>query len=643
MDVVDPGALAWALEEQQRSRARLGEVLLSAGLVRRDHMHRALARVWDCDFVDLRKAALDAELAKPHDPAVMVREGWIPYAREDGVTLVATSEEPTPERAAALADRLGVEQIEFVATSDWDVADAVERVFRAEIADDAANALHRRDRRLSARGGLSAVQIGFGVLALLVIAAGVALEPVTTLVVTAITLNAILIVAIGFKLVISLVGWRAVQRGEDEDVPAIPAHELPRYTILVPMYGEAAVMGDLIRSMEAIDYPPERLQVLLLLEEEDYDTIAAARAALSPGNIRIVVVPDGQPRTKPRACNVGLLLASGEHLVIYDAEDRPEPHQLREAVGLFRVVPENVTCLQSRLNWFNSTENVLTRLFTLEYSYWFDYMLAGLDRLRLPLPLGGTSNHFRTSALREAGGWDAFNVTEDADLGVRSHVLGQRVGVMAATTYEEAVTRVRAWIPQRTRWIKGYIQTTIVHSRNPLRMLSSLGVRGSIGFVALIAGTPIAFLITPIVWAFFGLWMASLAGAPTPDPLPGVFGVIGLVNLVASNAALVLLHALAVVRRRWWRLAPFALLAPLYWFLHSYAAWRALKQMFTDPYRWEKTQHGLTDEVQPQLATRITALEAALAETAATSLETAPTAGGGADPHHDRTDRSDSA
>ena len=221
-----------------------------------------------------------------------------------------------------------------------------------------------------------------------------------------------------------------------------------------------------------------KLQVLLLMEADDDETIAAAKAARPPDHVRFVVVPAGGPQTKPKACNVGLALAEGEFLVIYDAEDRPEPGQLREVVARFLETPDDVVCLQARLNYFNARENLLTRMFTLEYSFWFDDMLPGLDAMRLPIPLGGTSNHFRVSALRELGGWDPYNVTEDADLGVRAAAEGKTVGIIESTTWEEACSEWKAWIRQRTRWIKGYMVTALVHMRRP-RQLSARRARAA--------------------------------------------------------------------------------------------------------------------------------------------------------------------
>ncbi len=345
-------------------------------------------------------------------------------------------------------------------------------------------------------------------------------------------------------------------------------------------------------NLAALDYPVEKLEILVLLESDDEETIAAARAARPPSTVRLVVVPDAQPKTKPKACNVGLFLARGELLVIYDAEDRPEPQQLRKAVAAFERAGEKTVCVQARLRYWNHATNLLTRMFALEYGYWFGTMLPGLDRLRLPIPLGGTSNHFRVEALRGLVGWDPHNVTEDADLGLRAAVEGYRVGVIDSDTEEEACAEVRPWIRQRTRWIKGYMQTALVHTRSPRRLVRQVGLRETFGFLLLIAGTPLTFLLAPVMWVGTAAWYAF--GEPhLPLVNSGVFWTIALVNLIAGNGVMIALNLLGAVRCHGWRSAPYALLNPFYWVLHSIAAWRALVQLIRNPFYWEKTPHGL--------------------------------------------------
>ena len=322
-------------------------------------------------------------------------------------------------------------------------------------------------------------------------------------------------------------------------------------------------------------------------------TIEAARSANPPSFFRFILIPPSQPRTKPKACNYGLSFCRGEYVTIYDAEDIPEPDQLRKAVHAFRTGPESLVCVQAALNYFNSAENYLTRMFTLEYSYWFDYMLPGLDRLGLPIPLGGTSNHFRVDRLRELGAWDPFNVTEDADLGIRASAQGYTVGIIDSTTYEEANRAYKNWIRQRSRWIKGYMQTWLVHNRNPIRLLRRIGLRSWLSYQFFIGGTCLTFLINPLMWSLYVIWL--LFG---PEWLDEVFGgwvvYIALFNFLIGNMLGIYLNMLAVFRRRLFHLTAFAMTNPLYWWLHSIASYMALWELFTKPFYWQKTTHGLT-------------------------------------------------
>ena len=593
--------LRWALETQARTGVRLGRVLLAAGLVRRQRLYEVLADLWGCDFVDLVTDPPDADIAGGPERNLMVSESWIPFRLVGRALLVATSEAPSEQLAARvfaacpedLQSQIGA--IEFLATTDWDIQVALGRIFRTDISRDAAFGLSERDPLLGARAGLTIMQrLSLEVLAGAV-AIGALLDLRALLVALIVASNSAFVFAVLFKFVTSLVGASAARKRDRRATPArVPDDELPIYTVLVPLFKEANVVGELIENLRRLDYPQEKLEILLLMEEEDRETIEAAKAADPPDTVRFVLIPDGVPQTKPRACNVGLFFARGDYLVIYDAEDRPDPGQLRDAVAAFRDGEESLVCLQARLNYFNADQNLLTRMFTLEYSYWFDCMLPGLDRLRLPIPLGGTSNHFDTARLRELGGWDAFNVTEDADLGVRASLHGYTVGVIDSTTYEEACSKLRPWIRQRTRWIKGYMQTAIVHSRRPRSLLREGGLRGVFGFLFLIAGTPVTFLAVPIMWLLSLLWYLGLpGGTEIAHFFPHPFAMICTIGFIVGNVLMIALNLLAVVRRRIYWLALWALVAPIYWLLHSWAAWRALIQLVHKPFYWEKTPHGL--------------------------------------------------
>jgi len=613
--LISEAQLRWALGTQERTGVRLGRVLLAAGFVRRQRLYEVLADLWGCGFVDLVTDPPDAEIAGRLERNLMVAESWIPVGLVRRTLVVATSEPPREQLArrvfVACPEDLQsqIDAIEFLATTDWDIQLALGRVFRTDIGRDAAFGLSDRYPLLGARAGLTLLQrlsleglVG-------AVAIGALLDLRVLLVALIVSINSAFVFAVLFKFVTSLVGASAARKRDRCAAPErVPDDELPIYTVLVPLFKEANVVGELIQNLRRLDYPQEKLEILLLMEEEDTETIEAAKAADPPDTVRFVLIPTGAPQTKPRACNVGLFFARGDYLVIYDAEDRPDPGQLRDAVAAFRAGEESLVCLQARLNYFNADQNLLTRMFTLEYSYWFDCMLPGLDRLRLPIPLGGTSNHFDAARLRELGGWDAFNVTEDADLGVRASLHGYTVGVIDSTTYEEACSKLRPWIRQRTRWIKGYMQTAIVHSRRPRSLLREGGLRGAFGFLFLIAGTPVTFLAVPIMWLLSLLWFLGLpGGTEVAHFFPHPFAAIIAISFIVSNVLMIALNLLAVVRRRIYRLALWALVAPLYWLLHSWAAWRALIQLVHKPFYWEKTPHGLTrvevlcDSMRPEV------------------------------------------
>ncbi|MDQ2700041.1 MAG: glycosyltransferase, partial [Actinomycetota bacterium] len=318
---------------------------------------------------------------------------------------------------------------------------------------------------------------------------------------------------------------------------------------------------------------------------------AAILALNLPPHFKPIVVPESQPQTKPKACNYGLLGAKGKYVVIYDAEDRPDPAQLKKAVLMFENVDDSIVCLQGKLNFFNQQTNYLTRFFSIEYAMLYDLVLPGLDARKDPIPLGGTSNHIRLDRLVEVGGWDPYNVTEDADLGVRLHQAGYRTTMMDSTTYEEANTEIGSWIRQRSRWIKGYIQTWLVYMRNPLRLVSSVGFKGFVSFQLLIGGTFI-FLINPIFWLLTTLFALSQAGF-IQELFPGWVYYLAAAQLFLGNFVFMYLGMAASARRGDDGLVAYALFLPFYWGLMSIAAWKGFIQLFTNPFYWEKTEHGV--------------------------------------------------
>jgi len=384
---------------------------------------------------------------------------------------------------------------------------------------------------------------------------------------------------------------RREMRFTAKEIASLKDEDLPVYSILIPLYRETESLPRLLDGLEKLDYPKAKLDVQLLLEEDDTATVEAVRAMELPPYIRAVVVPHGKPKTKPKACDVGLAQARGKYLVIYDAEDRPEPDQLKKAILGFRRSGPDVVCLQAKLNFYNQRQNLLTKWFTTEYSMWFDLFLPGLDFLGAPIPLGGTSNHFETGKLRELLGWDPFNVTEDCDLGVRLAMRQYTTKMIDSTTWEEACSNLGYWIRQRSRWTKGYIQTYLVHCRHPFRLMRTLGAGKSLGFHMMIGGTPICLLINPIYWTLTVLWFVfrwEELGRLFPFPII----LYALVCLFVGNFVFVYSCVLAAIRRGYYDLAKHGLLVPVYWGLMSIGAWKGFLQIIYKPDYWEKTKHG---------------------------------------------------
>ncbi len=371
----------------------------------------------------------------------------------------------------------------------------------------------------------------------------------------------------------------------------VPDDELPVYTILLPVYHEASMLTQLVDGVLSLDYPEDRLDVKLLLEADDTETRGAVDELDLPACFDVLVVPADGPTGKPRACNHGLAHARGEYLVIYDAEDRPEPDQLRKSVLAFGEADPDVVCLQAQLNYFNRTYNLLTRWFTAEYSVWFDQFLPGLQAMEVAIPLGGTSNHFVTDRLVEIGGWNRFNVTEDADLGLRIYLHGWKTAILETTTYEEATSRYRNWIRQRSRWVKGYMQTYLFHMRRPVRLAREMGPKPFAAFQLFFGASTLCLLVNPVFWVLAVVWFATrLHLIQSIFPWPVLY--LGTLGLIVGNAACVLSVLSGCFGRRNYEDVKYALLVPVYWILMSVGAWKAFIQLFTKPSYWEKTEHG---------------------------------------------------
>jgi len=369
---------------------------------------------------------------------------------------------------------------------------------------------------------------------------------------------------------------------------------LPTYSIFCPLYRESQVLPHFVGAIEKMEWPKDKLEVLLLLEENDQETIDVARSMNLPEFVKIIVVPHSFPKTKPKACNYGICFARGEFIVIYDAEDIPDPWQLKKAYLGFKKSKSSVLCLQAKLNYFNPNQNILTRLFTAEYSLWFDISLPGLQSINTSIPLGGTSNHFRTKDLIDLKGWDPFNVTEDCDLGIRLFMRGFKTAIIDSVTLEEANSNFKNWLRQRSRWIKGYMQTYLVHMRNPLNFLRQNGIHAFI-FQLVVGGKIASMIINPLLWvttiAYFTL--NQYVGDIINSLFPTWIFYIAVVSLVFGNFLFIFYYMIGCAKRGHTQIIKYVFFIPFYWVMASMAAAIAAYQLFVKPHYWEKTHHGL--------------------------------------------------
>ena len=578
-----------ALAIQAQSGGRLGKILVSHGMVSPQLLHRAIADYHHVAFINLLDTPPEAWLcdeSRIHDYLALQ---IIPWRMEDGVTVLAAAD--IDFETVAWARRHYGSAFRIVITSPRDIAWSIEKRFGVALDQQSRFLLSELQPGCSAQHVMASWNKLPLWLALFALALVWAAYP-------AATVSVLFVLANVFYLATLLLKWVLFEKGK-KPLPVLPvqtpapASDLPIYTILIPLYKEAASLPGLLESLRTLDYPKSKLDIKLVMESDDRETYEAAKKLRPEGMFDIIRVPYSEPRTKPKACNYALRFARGEYVTIYDAEDRPHPQQLKQALKAFAAQPADVVCLQARLNYYNRDDNALTRLFAIEYAVWFDYMLPGMQRLGIPIPLGGTSNHIALARLQALGAWDPYNVTEDADLGVRIALTGGRTRVLDSITLEEAPNRFGNWLRQRSRWIKGYMQTWLVHMRSPVRLWRAFGPRGFFGFHLFIGGPCFVFLCAPLMWALSLLWAFGEVPQLAVN-IPGWVFALAVLNLVFGLMLHLYLAGMVVQKRRWAGMIPAIILFPFYWLLHSLASFKALWQLLVRPHFWEKTAHGLS-------------------------------------------------
>jgi len=581
--------LAVMTEKARRNGTTIESELLASGQVEEAAYYAAMARFLRLDFLGAIDPAsivdsplLDTQLHLPNFVRITYRyrapqTAIVPEAVR--LADFATTLQTLPQ----LGRGLTVTTPSAIREATWKAG--AERRVREAVTD-----LFDRFPQFSARIVLSGRQGFYAGLGFAVLLSALVVIPMETLGFLHVTLSLIYLASLLLRfLALSLQRFSPRSPAYIPDPPG----PLPRYTVMVALYREAEVARQLVDSLRRIDWPHSLLDIKLVCEADDLATISALRALNLEAHFEIVEVPDFGPRTKPKALTYALVAARGEFLAIYDAEDRPHPQQLREAYRHFRQAPDRIACLQAPLVIANARESWISALFSIEYSGLFRGLLPMLARFGMPLPLGGTSNHFRTGALRAAGGWDPFNVTEDADLGLRLYRLGYRAETLMRQTLEDAPTTMSVWMGQRSRWFKGWLQTWLVLMRAPRRLRRDMGTGAFCVFQLMIGGMLLSSLLHPLIVVFVGMGAYEMMEAPSEDVPTGVLSlfIVDLVNILGSYALFLALgmgsmisHEKRMVGRRWAGL-------PLYWLMISAAAWRAALELRRKPFYWNKTPH----------------------------------------------------
>jgi cellulose synthase/poly-beta-1,6-N-acetylglucosamine synthase-like glycosyltransferase len=595
--LVAQGALDAAQLNQalKQLRGRIGDYLRIHGFISAPSLARAVATQQQLPHVNLRISKPEAHLFAPREMPLYIAHQFIPYLHRGGVLTLATPEPSEDLRIFAQAHyRMPVA---FVVVTKRDLTHMFATRGATHCTRTAKLTLRRLYPSLTADRIMHTQQILGAVTLVGLLAFAAYVAPSGTwralLIVCNFFYAATLIVKVAFyeQGVAALKHARIKEVSLRAQVNGMADDAFPIYSILVPIYRESAdVLARLIANLSALDYPHEKLDIKLICEADDAETLAALQTLQPPAMMEIIRVPASSPRTKPKACNVALQQVRGKFVVIYDAEDAPARDQLKRAVAMFRSGGRRLACLQAALNYYNRRENLLTRLFSIEYSALFRLLLPGLERMGIPIPLGGTSNHLRTEALRQVGGWDAFNVTEDADLGIRLHYFGYKTRTLPSLTLEESPITLGAWIKQRTRWIKGYIQTWLVYTRNPRALKRRIGARAYYGFQFFIGAPALTFLLAPFFW---GICIASLMGIVSIQLSPAMVALCAY-SFIAGMLSHWLFARKVLKIEGWQGMGDAFWLYPFYWLLHSLAAARALWQLVIAPHYWDKTKHGVS-------------------------------------------------
>ena len=585
------GFNASEIDQELFKKENFAEILFSNGWVNRIDYYRALSEVLNMRIFHPKEEYIQFDLIDLNLYDDYKKFSFAPVSASFGTTNIITTNVTNKliERLDSLYQSYNLKLV----TPD-DLLWLLRQRFKEKQLHDSSNLLVDKNPRASAKT-LSSRSIGMCVVIVLLSLLFI-FEPLTSILIGV----GIFLLCHLLKLYLMYISMEysyEFDMGQSE-LELIKDEDLPDYSIIVALYKESEVISQLFSSLHSLDYPKEKLDVKIVLEEDDQETLEAINLVGTPQYMDIIIVPSGPTdinivKTKARACNYALSYCKGEFVALYDAEDVPDKLQLRKSLLYLLNEKLDLACVQARLHFYNSNQNLLTRLFDMEYRIWFKLLLPGLHILEAPIPLGGTSNHFNKHILENIGGWDAYNVTEDADLGIRLHAQGHRVGLIDSDTPEECPSSLRAWINQRSRWIKGHLITFFVHYRNPFNLLNTIGTRGFVVLTLFILFPLLSFLIYPFFWGIFFLDYFDVGAIKGRNIIPPEYKDLLMFGLIFPNFIYIFMGIVISFRDRKYGNIIFSFLQPIYWLLHSIAAYVAIFDTIRRPYHWNKTQHGI--------------------------------------------------
>jgi cellulose synthase/poly-beta-1,6-N-acetylglucosamine synthase-like glycosyltransferase len=587
--------LVHALDLQSKIDARLGEILIAEGLIDTLTLLEALAVRSNAQRIDLKRDPPRLNMAEALPATVCLQHEVVPWLWIGNTLLVATS---NPNKFEHLRVSMGKTQLSMlpVIADANQIRAAITRLYGYQLAQKAITQVPNRE---SCRNwGTSNLLKSKWALVLGVSAiTGIVMFPLMALTLLVLWAALTLALTVGIKGA----GFVAqiLHKTPEASAPISPStaqFRLPRVSVMVPLLHEQEIAGALIKRLEKLTYPKSLLDIVLVLEAADEMTRTTLARTNLPNWIRVVEVPDANGlTTKPRALNYALDFCRGSIVGVWDAEDAPEPDQLEKVVMRFNEAPENVVCLQGILDYYNPRENWISRCFTIEYATWWRLVLPGISKLGLVLPLGGTTLFFKRDALEKLGRWDAHNVTEDADLGVRLARHGYVTELIPTVTFEEANCRPWRWVRQRSRWLKGFMITYFVHMRDPIQLIRDLGFARFMGLQMIFLATFSQFALAPVLWSF---WITMFGVAHPVQSILGDTAIMTLIVLFFLSETLNITMALTAVSSQHHRhLMKWVLTMPLYFTLGALASYKAIYEMIVTPFYWDKTEHGVTKEL----------------------------------------------